>query len=195
MRPLNLIGEVFDRLTVRKRIGSRGGKSYWLCDCKCGGTAKATASNLTRRFVTSCGCFRREFIRGNQLPNGESGFNTLFYDYTRRAQGKNLPFTLTKEEFKNLTQQNCFYCGKIPVQLGFPNRKNRNPFIHNGIDRMENGEGYVPANCVACCSSCNYLKLDLSVHDFVSICLAVANHQKRCQERPLETAPSSRSDV
>src|SRR6267142_3333494 len=178
MRPLNLVGEVFGRLTVRKRIGSKSGKSYWLCDCKCGETAKADSNNLKKGNVASCGCFRREFIRWNQLPDGESGLNTLFYDYTRRAQGKNLIFNLTRDEFKIITQRNCFYCGKAPAQLGFPNHKIRKPYIYNGIDRVKNNEGYCIENCVACCSACNYMKLDRSAEDFLSTCIAVANHQR-----------------
>lgn len=179
MKPLNLIGHKFGRLTITERIGSLGGKSRWLGVCKCGGTAKATAHNLTWGFVTSCGCFRREFIRGNQLPNGESGFNTLFYDYRKRAEEKQLPFTLSKEEFRGITQKICFYCGKAPLQLGFPNRKNKTPYIYNGVDRIDNAKGYVLENCAPCCSVCNYMKGDMTPNDFADTIGAIFRNTLR----------------
>jgi len=179
MRPLNLIGQKFGRLTITERIGSKSGKSYWLGKCECGGTAKADSSNLRKGNVTSCGCFRREFTRGNQLPIGESGFNTLFYDYARRAEMKNLPFLLTKEEFKAITKQPCFYCGKLPQQLGYPNRKIKHPYVYNGIDRLDSKLGYIPGNCVPCCSVHNYMKGDLSLQEFITACQSVITFQSQ----------------
>ena len=188
MRLLNLIGRTFGRLTVVERAGSVGDKVCWLCRCDCGNSTKATSNNLKRGFVTSCGCYRREFTRGNQLPEGESGLNTLFYDYSRRATDKGLSFALTKEEFRALTKGDCFYCGTKPAQLGYPNHLIKIPYVYNGVDRLDSSGGYSLENCVSCCSRCNYMKSDYSVTDFISTCVAVAKHQKGLG---LETSPSN----
>jgi hypothetical protein len=72
--------------------------------------------------------------------------------YKKRAEnrfsGQNV---LTKEVFKNISKQDCYYCGK-----GGP----------NGIDRVDNSIGYEPGNCVLCCKHGNYVKGDLSQDDF-----------------------------
>ena len=58
---------------------------------------------------------------------------------------------ITEEEFKTLSEQECYYCGK------------EGP---NGIDRVDNTRGYKKDNCVPCCKHCNYVKGDLSKSDF-----------------------------
>jgi hypothetical protein len=178
MKPLNLTGQKFGRLTIVERIGSLGGKSYWLGKCECGGTAKAAASNLTRKFVTSCGCFRKEFVRGNQLPEGESGFNGLFGRYQKRARIDGISFTLSKKDFQHLTQGHCYYCGAPPSQSISSRRSGKGRYSYNGIDRMDSSEGYVLGNCVPACKTCNYMKLDMSIENFISACKKVVEHSK-----------------
>jgi len=73
-------------------------------------------------------------------------------DYKKRAMQRwpDEPF-LTKEQFDTITSQECYYCGK------------EGP---NGIDRVNNTQGYKVENCVAACKHCNYVKGDLSLEDF-----------------------------
>ena len=79
--------------------------------------------------------------------------NPPVYDtYKKRAEdrfsGQNI---LTEEEFKNISKQDCYYCGKDGP---------------NGIDRVDNSIGYEFRNCVPCCKHCNYVKCDLSQDEF-----------------------------
>lgn len=187
MKPSNLVGQKFGRLTILERVGSKSGKSYWLGQCDCGGTAKATASNLTRGFVTSCGCFRKEFFRGNQLPEGESGFNGLLGRYKGRARKDGLVFELPKETFRSLTQQTCSYCGKPPSQSISSCESGKNRYIYNGIDRLDSSKGYTVENCVPCCKICNYMKQEMSPEEFGRACAAVVTHSIRIAQEIIET--------
>ena len=40
-------------------------------------------------------------------------------------------------------------------------------FIYNGIDRLDNNEGYLPSNVVTCCKICNRAKHSLTVVEFL----------------------------
>ena len=52
----DLTGQKFGKLTARKYLG----KSKWLCDCDCGGTAEVLAYNLKNGNSKSCGCTNKE---------------------------------------------------------------------------------------------------------------------------------------
>ncbi len=72
--------------------------------------------------------------------------------YKKRAEN-NFPNDkmISEAEFDLITDEDCHYCGK------------KGP---NGIDRVDNSQGYIKTNCVSCCKHCNYVKGDLSVDDF-----------------------------
>lgn len=70
------------------------------------------------------------------------------YDnYQTRAKNKPVEFTITREQFHELIQHNCYICGKQPTNTHI-----------NGIDRYNNIIGYIYENCRTCCGECNYMK-------------------------------------
>jgi hypothetical protein len=89
---------------------------------------------------------------------------TGFYrSYVNRAKVKGLEFFLSFEEFKELINQPCKYCGSIDSI---------------GVDRQNSTIGYNKENSVPCCSICNYMKLDRSEEVFLSHVDRVASHQR-----------------
>ena len=78
--------------------------------------------------------------------------------YKKNAKRRNIDFKLTKEEFYNITQLPCFYCGDF--------------HDYNGIDRIDSTKDYTINNCVSCCEICNKMKLDYSVEFWI-------NHMKK----------------
>lgn len=74
---------------------------------------------------------------------------------------------MSEDEFKNLTKQNCYYCGIEPLQKGARIAGINGYYYHNGIDRTDNNRGYVLDNCVACCSMCNNAKNSYSLKEFM----------------------------
>lgn len=170
------IGMKFGTLTIIKQYntqspcGSKIVKVDYRCDCGYIG--------LNKRF----GCVKRQKMcleckKKNAfkiLPNREMTFNLLYSSYIKSAKLRKLEFKLTKEEFKNLTKKECFYCGSNPHTIIKPNAPGGG-YIYNGIDRKNNNKGYILENCVSCCKTCNYSKLKLSVDDFL-------NHVKKIYE-------------
>ena len=80
-----------------------------------------------------------------QSPKGR------LYSYQQSAKTRGYEFSLNSDDFENLLKENCHYCGKQNA---------------NGVDRKNNDIGYLINNVVACCSTCNYMKRDLSYDDF-----------------------------
>ena len=138
---------------------------YWLCKCDCGNEKIISGNSLRRGNSTSCGCARFESNR-NRLKDGEASFNKIFAQYKRNAKKRNFCFELTKEEFFNITQQNCYYCGMEPSNV-YKNEHNKGDFIYTGIDRLDNANGYTLKNCVPCCGECNQAKSDTPEDNFL----------------------------
>lgn len=82
----DLTGKRFGKLVVQyelpyRRIASGQKIYYWFCQCDCGGTAKASSSNLKRGHVTSCGCNKTEDQTGKKF-----GHLTVIKQLPRKAQ-------------------------------------------------------------------------------------------------------------
>src|SRR3990167_3222644 len=69
------------------------------------------------------------------------------------AKVRNLEFNLTFEEFCQITDLPCNYCGE--------NQKPR------GIDRVDNKIGYTIKNSVPCCRTCNFMKNIMTRDNFL----------------------------
>lgn len=103
---------------------------------------------------------------GARLPSGIGVSKQLFYKYKGSAKFHNRVFTLSFELFGKLTRQNCYYCNTPPSQ-SFTKKTFFGSYIYNGIDRIDSNIGYIPSNCVPCCKTCNYMKLGLSIKEFI----------------------------
>ena len=98
-----------------------------------------------------------------------------YSNYQRTAGNKNLQFEFTIDEFKELVKMPCHYCGVIQDH-GF-----------NGIDRMNQQNGYITDNCVSCCQMCNYVKKSLYIDTFlkrIEHILHINNHISNGREYP-----------
>jgi len=164
---IDLSGKKFNRLTVINRVDTpkhvKNTKHiYWLCKCDCGKKVMVSGSNLKSNQVLSCGCYQKEKA---SLSYGESNLNRLFRSYKYHAKERNLCFELSKEEFFELTKENCFYCGRFPSQKIKSERANGD-YVYNGIDRIDTSKGYTIENTVSCCGQCNKAKLTTNQTNF-----------------------------
>jgi hypothetical protein len=165
----------YGKLTVQEQVDRNpSGHIRWLCNCECGGTAIVTSCNLRNGHTQSCGCLRKQrgrenFALGsqaNRLPSGIAAKNALYARYRNGAQNRQLQWDLTKKDFEQLTQGNCFYCNREPEQENNV-QSNTGSYIYNGIDRVNNSKGYTTGNCVSCCKQCNIAKGTLSLEEFL----------------------------
>lgn len=81
------------------------------------------------------------------------------------AKSRNLPHTLTKEEYLQLALSDCYYCGIMPCN-SYGIRTHHT--FYNGLDRKNNLLGYTLENCVPCCLTCNSAKLDRTYTQFLA---------------------------
>lgn len=142
----------------------------------------------TRRKNTkskSCGCKRG--ASGKTKPGADKSAWKAYLDgYTRGAKKRGLVWELTNTQFRELTTQDCQYCGMPPekwtklfkqMERVSKTKSRRKKFDVdyyskalievNGIDRVDNSLGYITSNCVPCCKKCNFMKHQLSVEDML----------------------------
>lgn len=169
----NITGERFNRLTAIKPTNKRStGHVIWECECDCGSTKLVSGHHLLNGGIKSCGCLLEERKR----PYGEASFNSLIIGYIRSAEKRNYSFEITESEFRNMTKQNCFYCGCEPhkeFKASGSNKFNGN-YVYNGVDRKDNSKGYTRDNCVPCCWECNNMKKGKSKEEFINHCKSIA---------------------
>lgn len=183
----NLLGQKFGKLTVLefaeiKYIHTKDARVYWKCQCDCGNIRNISAGRLKNGSAKSCGCLRKELlVARNSIKPGESAANFLFARYKQAAKEHNREFTLTKEKFLILTQQNCYYCGIEPQQVN-RTASNNGYFVYNGIDRIDSSIGYTISNVVSCCKNCNIAKNNMTQNEFFSWAKRLNNHQIRTLE-------------
>lgn len=104
---------------------------------------------------------------------GGSAISTRIARYRISAKKKGLVWRLTKAEFEDITARDCRYCGSSPTNL---QRHAGNVFTYNGIDRVDNRQGYTLDNSVPCCRSCNSAKGKLGVSEFLEWVRRIVNH-------------------
>ena len=168
-------GKRYGRLVIiedagSKRVGKKGEpKRIVKAKCDCGTVCIKQFGLVRRGVVQSCGCIQREWVSQHALnrrkPSGESAFNSFYKSYFHGAKRRQHVFNLTKEEFRFLTQGNCAYCGIEPSSV-FEPADSHGGYVHNGIDRVDNSQGYTVENAVPCCRMCNLAKGALTAAEF-----------------------------
>ncbi len=157
----------FGRLVVLESF-IQDGKRYWNCVCDCGGQRTVLQASLKGGGVKSCGCTRKErataMCKARALPNGDAARNEVIYKYKLRARKESIDWELTTEQCEALFKGNCAYCGAEPTKVRKLNYSSS--YVYNGIDRIDNAEGYTEKNSVSCCTRCNYMKSDMTVKEF-----------------------------
>lgn len=170
------IGTQFGDLILIRRLPQRkvgkSRKSIWLCRCICGSEKEYQSNNVVCGNSRNCGCRRFGQKPRNIKNSGIANARFVYDGYKRGAKTRKLDFELSFDEFLTLCVGNCYYCGIPPSQImnvkniqGIPRLNGE--FIYNGIDRVDNDEGYMIENCVPCCRTCNIAKMDMEYEDFL----------------------------
>lgn len=178
----NLVGLKLNRLTILEVLPTQPNhtkkKKRYIhkikCLCDCGKITINNKYDILYNKIKSCGCFRDEMISALRFKGeGIVGFNNTFRSYESSAKYRNIIFSLTKDQFRILTQQNCYYCGIEPKQESplmsintSKETRKKGLYIYNGIDRIDNTKGYILENCITCCKQCNYSKKTRTQQEF-----------------------------
>lgn len=163
----DLSGKRYGRLSVLgiSSITPSSG-AIWKCVCDCGRNTLVRRGDLVSGKTRSCGCLALETRR---IEYGLSALNKVFNSYKQHAKRRGYEWQLTKEEFKELTQQPCKYCGKIPSNYCGENAQCKNGgYTYTGLDRVNNTRGYLLSNVVPCCGTCNRAKDTQTEEEFLA---------------------------
>lgn len=123
-------------------------------------------------------------------------YKKLYRTYKGSAKSRKISFRLSFKVFCNILNGNCFYCGIKPystfnVYLNkkgelYPERFIENLDLnyvksqtikYNGIDRVNNKNGYSVKNVVTCCKICNRAKDTMTKKEFLTWIKRVWDHQ------------------
>lgn len=106
----------------------------------------------------------------NGILNSECFISSGAIDYEAcksNAPDREIEFELNEIEFFNITEKNCYLCDK-------PN----SDFHMNGIDRVNNSNGYNFDNCRSCCWICNKLKNNYELIDVINKLILIYKKHK-----------------
>jgi len=170
---LDIVGQKFNRWTIIEELPIKRQRSIlYRAKCDCGNEKIISGSQAKNGYSKSCGCLRKEEVfKSNSLPEGEAALKKLLTSYKGGARKRGYSWELNDEAAINLFNKNCYYCNTEPSQI-FPSIGDRHKFngtiIYNGIDRINNSDGYTKGNVVSCCETCNRMKMALSEEFFIA---------------------------
>lgn len=147
-RTHNLIGQRFGRLVVIGLDDRNSKKTYWVCQCDCGGIKSARSDCLLCGAVKSCGCMKKEQDKKNLTANhSHKQSGTRLY---RIWQG-------IKKRCNDVHDARYDRYGGRGISICDEWEQNFKNFfewaMHNGydetltIDRIDNNGDYCPDNC------------------------------------------------
>lgn len=160
-----LIGQRFGKWLVLECIGrNKWYAPLYKCLCDCGSEGVVQKSALLDGTSPQCGlCGRHDAAKTRTKPAGVVAANAVLLSYKRHAEERHHAWHLSKDEFAALIFQECHYCGAPPSQVA----RGAHRVLYNGIDRLDNAQGYVPGNVVTACGICNRWKSDMDLEAFL----------------------------
>lgn len=175
----DLTGRRFGKWSVLKRApNDKNNHTMWQCKCDCGTERIILSRNLLRdrQGSRSCGCARKI----KMLSTKDASINMLYSQYKHKSKKRGYTFSLTVDEFRYIIEQPCYLCNSMATNTFV--LPDRGEYHYNGVDRIDNNQGYSVANCAACCGTCNKMKLDLSIAEFLQKIELIHQNTNRKQQ-------------
>ena len=172
---IDLTGKRFERLLVLRRCGSdKFGGATFLCICDCGTETCVSSGRLRGGTTRSCGCLARDMAKKliNRITrnpySADSPIKHIYNVYRSNAKKRGLSLEVSFEMFRLKIFDNCAYCGAPPSNKSvYKNGKRQEiPIFYNGLDRIDNSQGYFDKNICTSCVICNRAKREMSEEDF-----------------------------
>ncbi len=150
MKPIDLLGQSFGRLTVVKRNpNSPAGKARWLCSCQCGGQVEVLGASLLNGRSKSCGCLKdertAEMGRENSQRLVRHGMSKT-PAHVRWRSLKDRCFNPRNKHYKDYGARGITVCERWLVFENFYADMGEAP-EGKSIDRINNDGDYEPGNC------------------------------------------------
>lgn len=164
-----LLNKTFGKTKIIGYGGHPKGRLLVICEClNCGEITTRRYDHLVRNLPDHCKkCVKETY----KHPEVLTPLMKHFSNCKSSAKSRNILWSLTLDNFKEITQQSCYYCGEPIKEIKSLSKAGRKgstyiEYIANGIDRKDNNEGYILENSVPCCSICNRMKNKYSLDMF-----------------------------
>lgn len=151
MKPLDLLGRHFERLTVVARHGtavspSGTQRATWLCRCECGNASVVRSADLVRGTQLSCGCLKVERTRARLTTHGHTT-GGVSPEYTAWHHAKRRCFDAGDDGYKDYGGRGITMCDRWREDFrAFIADMGRCP-VGLELDRIDVNGHYEPGNC------------------------------------------------
>jgi len=161
-RATDLTGQRFNSLVAVRPTEKRtkGNSIIWLFKCDCGKEKEINCADVIKLSTKSCGCQRRNPDREDSV------WKKMFSSLPTKSKRYGGDTDINFEEFKFLSKQNCFYCGKPPSNCAKSFGTDPVFVKYTGLDRIDSSLPYLKTNVRPCCKQCNGAKSDHSEKDY-----------------------------
>lgn len=179
-------GDVVGNLEIKGLSGTSksGTRLYSVLCLLCGSVTDKRLQTI--EMAQSCGCMQSKRDRkvvgsGRRSAEGTRvEINNLISIYKSNARKRGVSFDLTYTQFETLVDGECYFCGDTGGNT--LRKRGYNVYSYTGIDRVDNSVGYLPSNCVSCCSWCNRAKNNGTLSNFVDKCKKITSRIEKDAE-------------
>lgn len=152
MRPIDITGQKFGKLTAIERCGTaRDGKAIWLFRCDCGNYHKVSGRDVRDGHSRSCGCLATELLIKRNFKHGHTKHNNIATpEYKAWLQMRKRVESPTYHAYQHYKDRGIKICDAWLGDNGFNNffdDMGKKPTPGYTLERIDNNKGYEPDNC------------------------------------------------
>lgn len=183
----DIVGQTFERLTVRRYAGireSKGGckRHSYECLCSCGAVKYVDRDNLFRAArgyggTRSCGCLQRERMSAASWQGHGDISRSYWTELQAQAKERGKSFRLTIQDAWRLFQKQKGRCALSGLPLRFVRCRHDRLTATASLDRIDNSKGYVIDNVQWVHKDINWMRNRFSISRFIELCRAVTANQ------------------
>lgn len=148
MKPIDLTGEKFGRLTAITRIAARYEHTKYVCQCECGRQCTVFQTHLARGNTRSCGCLNSDVTTKRNVENARHGmWQTNEFHIWQGMLQRCSPSNIDEEKRRNYSDRGITVCDRWASSFeAFFQDMGKRPSKKHSLDRINNDLGYEPGN-------------------------------------------------